>query len=81
MHGWYIRFINLTASVSNNSPQNDGPAERASTFILFADSYLAQGGELSYVTDTLAPAIYKDLNYVVSTWDSTCFDLWYRIYS
>ncbi|ORY97458.1 glucoamylase A precursor [Syncephalastrum racemosum] len=60
-------------------PQNDGPAERASTFILFADSYIAQGGQLSYVTGTLAPAIYKDLNYVVSTWSNNCFDLWEEV--
>lgn len=60
-------------------PQNDGPAERASTFILFADSYLKQTGDASYVTGTLLPAIYKDLDYVVSTWSNGCFDLWEEV--
>ena len=30
-------------------------AERATTMILFADSYLAQGGDASYITNTLKP--------------------------
>lgn len=60
-------------------PQNDGPAERATTFILFADSYLKQTGDASYVTGTLAPAIYKDLDYVVSTWSNGCYDLWEEV--
>lgn len=57
-------------------PQNDSPAERASAFILIADSYIAQGGSPSYVSDTLKPAIYKDLDYVANTWQDVCFDLW-----
>lgn len=58
-------------------PQNDGPAERASTFILLADSLTAQkSANGSYVSDTLAPAIYKDVAYVASTWKDACFDLW-----
>ncbi|KAI9493573.1 glucoamylase precursor [Zychaea mexicana] len=60
-------------------PQNDGPAERASTMILIADSYIAQGGDVSYVTDTLKPAIYTDLDYVVDTWSNVCFDLWEEV--
>lgn len=36
-------------------PQNDGPAERATTFILIADSYLSQTKDASYVTGTLTP--------------------------
>ncbi|KAI7891415.1 Six-hairpin glycosidase-like protein [Mucor mucedo] len=57
-------------------PQNDGPAERASSFILLADSILKQSGDDTYVTGTLKPAIFKDLDYVVSTWSDGCFDLW-----
>ncbi|KAG2193291.1 hypothetical protein INT47_008652 [Mucor saturninus] len=57
-------------------PQNDGPAERASSFILIADSILKQSGDDTYVTGTLKPAIFKDLDYVVSTWSDGCFDLW-----
>ncbi|KAI7851988.1 glucoamylase precursor [Circinella umbellata] len=60
-------------------PQNDGPAERATTMILFADSYLAQGGDTSYVTNTLKPAIYTNLDYVVGTWSNNCFDLWEEV--
>ncbi|KAI9487303.1 MAG: glucoamylase glam [Benjaminiella poitrasii] len=60
-------------------PQNDGPAERATTFILFADSYLKQTGDASYVTGTLKPAIFKDLDYVVNTWTNGCFDLWEEV--
>lgn len=36
-------------------PQNDGPAERATSFILIADSYLSQTKDASYVTGTLTP--------------------------
>ncbi|KAG0803002.1 hypothetical protein G6F18_014013 [Rhizopus arrhizus] len=57
-------------------PQNDGPAERATTFVLFADSYLTQTKDASYVTGTLKPAIFKDLDYVVNVWPNSCFDLW-----
>ncbi|KAI8876733.1 glycoside hydrolase family 15 protein [Backusella circina FSU 941] len=60
-------------------PQNDGPAERAVSFIYFADSYLTQTSDSSYVTGTLAPAIYKDLDYVVSVWSNGCFDLWEEV--
>ncbi|KAL9542845.1 hypothetical protein MBANPS3_008407 [Mucor bainieri] len=60
-------------------PQNDGPASRADTFILIADSILKQTGDATYVTGTLAPAIYKDLDYVVSTWSNGCFDLWEEV--
>nr|P07683.2 RecName: Full=Glucoamylase 1; Short=Gluc 1; AltName: Full=1,4-alpha-D-glucan glucohydrolase; AltName: Full=Glucan 1,4-alpha-glucosidase; Contains: RecName: Full=Glucoamylase 2; Short=Gluc 2; Contains: RecName: Full=Glucoamylase 3; Short=Gluc 3; Flags: Precursor [Rhizopus arrhizus]BAA00033.1 glucoamylase [Rhizopus arrhizus]BAP05656.1 glucoamylase [synthetic construct] len=60
-------------------PQNDGPAERATTFILFADSYLTQTKDASYVTGTLKPAIFKDLDYVVNVWSNGCFDLWEEV--
>ncbi|ORX44578.1 glucoamylase [Hesseltinella vesiculosa] len=48
-------------------PQNDGPAERASTLILY-DKLNGNSNSKSYV--------YNDLNYVVSNWQSSCFDLW-----
>ncbi|KAF7727643.1 Glucoamylase, intracellular sporulation-specific [Apophysomyces ossiformis] len=60
-------------------PQNDGPAERASTMILIADSFLTQTKNTSYVDNTLKPAIYKDLDYVVNTWSNPCFDLWEEV--
>ncbi|KAI8368461.1 glucoamylase glam [Blakeslea trispora] len=60
-------------------PQNDGPAERADTFILIADSILKQTNDASYVTGTLRPAIYADLDYVVKTWSNGCFDLWEEV--
>ncbi|CAO3667930.1 unnamed protein product [Rhizopus stolonifer] len=60
-------------------PQNDGPAERANTFILFADSYLGQTKDASYVTGTLKPAIFKDLDYVVNVWSNGCYDLWEEV--
>jgi glucoamylase len=60
-------------------PQNDGPAERATTFVLFADSYLTQTKDAFYVTGTLKPAIFKDLDYVVNVWSNGCFDLWEEV--
>ncbi|RCH88939.1 glycoside hydrolase 15 protein [Rhizopus azygosporus] len=60
-------------------PQNDGPAERAVTFMLIADSYLTQTKDASYVTGTLKPAIFKDLDYVVSVWSNGCYDLWEEV--
>ncbi|KAI8366675.1 glucoamylase b [Radiomyces spectabilis] len=60
-------------------PQNDGPAERAVTFMLFADSWLARHHDKEYVTHTLLPAIYVDLDYLVETWSEPCFDLWEEV--
>ncbi|KAI8086021.1 glucoamylase [Halteromyces radiatus] len=51
-------------------PQNDGPAERASTLILYAGS--------SSNTD-LKTIIYKDLDYVTTVWDNQNFDLWEEV--
>ncbi|ORZ23324.1 glucoamylase [Absidia repens] len=52
-------------------PQNDGPAERASTLILYSN---ISGG-----SDDLKTMIYKDLDYVTSTWDNQNFDLWEEV--
>ncbi|KAI8142072.1 glucoamylase [Fennellomyces sp. T-0311] len=57
-------------------PQNDGPAERASAFVLIAN---ALSDNSSYVEDTLTPAIKKDLDYVVEVWEQACFDLWEEV--
>ncbi|KAI9489050.1 glucoamylase [Zychaea mexicana] len=57
-------------------PQNDGPAERATAMILIAN---ALNDNSSYVEDTLTPAIKQDLDYVVETWDQTCYDLWEEV--
>lgn len=60
-------------------PQNDGPAERAITLMQFADSWIGQGNDPSYVTNTLNPVIFKDLNYITTVWSNTCFDLWEEV--
>ncbi|CDH50100.1 glucoamylase [Lichtheimia corymbifera JMRC:FSU:9682] len=57
-------------------PQNDGPAERASTFIQIAQ---ALKDNSSFVDDTIKPAIQRDLDYVSSLWSETCFDLWLMV--
>ncbi|KAI8645435.1 Six-hairpin glycosidase-like protein [Parasitella parasitica] len=60
-------------------PQNDGPAERAIAFIAIANRWRLEGQDQIYITDTLAPAIIKDLNYVVDVWQQPCYDLWEEI--
>ncbi|KAI8100064.1 Six-hairpin glycosidase-like protein [Halteromyces radiatus] len=65
-------------------PQNDGPAERAITMILFAKSLQEQTSsnkthDLNYITSLLKPSIYLDLDYVVKNWNMRCFDLWEEI--
>ncbi|KAF1797895.1 glycoside hydrolase family 15 protein [Mucor lusitanicus] len=60
-------------------PQNDGPAERAIAFIAIANRYHLEGHDPTYITDTLIPAIVKDLDYVASVWQEACFDLWEEI--
>lgn len=39
-------------------PQNDGPAERATTFMKFADSWIGQGNDATYITNTVNPGTY-----------------------
>jgi len=34
-------------------PQNDGPAERAITLIKFADSWIGQGNNATYISGTV----------------------------
>ncbi|TMW66049.1 hypothetical protein Poli38472_003814 [Pythium oligandrum] len=61
-------------------PQNDGPAVRASSFIRFANAYLANGGSLDKVVDLYngtTGVIKPDLEYVTRVFndDKNC-DLW-----
>ncbi|KAI8069140.1 glucoamylase [Gongronella butleri] len=51
-------------------PQNDGPAERATTLILY-DQFKKGTDAKDY--------IYKDLDYVVENWKNQCFDLWEEV--
>ncbi|KAL0075032.1 glycoside hydrolase family 15 protein [Phycomyces blakesleeanus] len=60
-------------------PQNDGPAERASTLIAFAKTYAAQTSDSTYVSGTLKTAIFKDLDYIVTVWSNNCYDLWEEV--
>ncbi|KAL7266620.1 glycoside hydrolase 15 protein [Rhizina undulata] len=62
-------------------PQRDGPALRASALIKFAKSYISVNE--SYVTSTLYDSltttnsvIKADLDYVVTYWSSSGYDLW-----
>ncbi|KAK6543641.1 glycoside hydrolase 15 protein [Orbilia ellipsospora] len=57
-------------------PQNDGPGARAITLIRFAEAYLKYGGSQSNVTQSLWPAISRDLAYVVANWGNPSFDIW-----
>lgn len=65
-------------------PQNDGPAESATTLMDFANAYLANGGDTSVVQEHIwdsnnfesqAPVL-KDLLFVATNWSSPSFDLW-----
>lgn len=65
-------------------PQNDGPAESATTLMEFANAYLANGGDLDTIKqkiwdsdnfETQAPVL-KDLLFVSTNWSSPSFDLW-----
>ncbi|CEI99373.1 Putative Glucoamylase A (Fragment) [Rhizopus microsporus] len=58
-------------------PQNDGPAERAITFMRIADRF--KGRHDSYINHTIVPALEKDLDYIVRTWEQSCFDLWEEV--
>lgn len=51
-------------------PQNDGPAERAITFILISKRIQ---------NTSMLPAILKDIDYIVQVWQDPCFDLWEEI--
>ncbi|KAI9694322.1 MAG: hypothetical protein M1820_009011 [Bogoriella megaspora] len=59
-------------------PQRDGPALRATALVAYS-RYLIAKGNTSYVTNTVWPIISKDLNYVVTYWNQTGFDLWEEV--
>ncbi len=59
-------------------PQNDGPALRAIAMTAIANLFL-QEGEEKYVRDVLIDMITTDLDYVVSQWRNTNFDLWEEV--
>ena len=52
-------------------------AERATAMILIADAL----GDNSTITEDIKTAVKKDLDYVVETWQTPCFDLWEEISS
>ncbi|KAI7850636.1 glucoamylase [Circinella umbellata] len=58
-------------------PQNDGPAERATAMILVAEAL----GDNSTIGEEIKTAVKKDLDYIVETWQTPCFDLWEEISS
>ncbi|CAO3633478.1 unnamed protein product [Cunninghamella echinulata] len=51
-------------------PQNDGPAERATTLIIYSNIV---------GTSNLKSMIYKDLDYITNVWDHQNFDLWEEV--
>ncbi|KAF2427585.1 hypothetical protein EJ08DRAFT_651407 [Tothia fuscella] len=65
-------------------PQNDGPAESATTLMEFANAYLDNNGSVETVRQHIydsntypaqAP-VQRDLLYVATNWSSPSFDLW-----
>jgi len=60
-------------------PQNDGPAERAITMMLFAYRWREESQDESFVRDILEPAIIRDLDYIASVWNKPCYDLWEEV--
>ncbi|KAK6498365.1 hypothetical protein TWF481_010957 [Arthrobotrys musiformis] len=58
-------------------PQRDGPPLRANTLMKFATAYVKVDGD--FVRNKLQPIIKADLEYVVSYWSHSSFDLWEEI--
>jgi glucoamylase len=61
-------------------PQRDGPALRSTALITYANWLLANDN-ITFVTNTLWPVIELDLDYVVTYWNQSTFDLWEEIHS
>jgi glucoamylase len=65
-------------------PQNDGPAESATTLVEFANIYLAKGGSLNTVKEYIwdsedfekQASVLKDLLFVAANWTTQSVDLW-----
>ncbi|KAF3170760.1 hypothetical protein TWF132_001705 [Orbilia oligospora] len=58
-------------------PQRDGPPLRANTLMKFATAYIKVDND--YVRNKLQAIIKADLEYVVSYWSHSSFDLWEEI--
>ncbi|KAH7106450.1 glucoamylase [Auriculariales sp. MPI-PUGE-AT-0066] len=68
--------VNETAFTGSwGRPQRDGPALRATAFISMANYYIDKRN-VSYVQQSLWPAIILDLKYLTRRWNQTTFDLW-----
>jgi hypothetical protein len=62
----------LTFGINVGRPQRDGPALRATTFMLYAN-YLIANGNITWVTKNLWPVIKLDLDYVQNYWNRTTY--------
>ncbi|KAG1465956.1 hypothetical protein G6F46_001512 [Rhizopus delemar] len=58
-------------------PQNDGPAERAITFMKIINRF--KGKHDDFIRKTIMTALEKDLDYIVRVWEEPCFDLWEEV--
>ncbi|KAF3909956.1 Glucoamylase [Dactylellina cionopaga] len=81
-----FKVDNTAYTDSWGRPQRDGPALRASTLMRFATKYLSTDGDYvrSKLYDSAAQGqsqtiIKADLDYVVSSWSQSSFDLWEEI--
>jgi glucoamylase len=61
-------------------PQTDGPGLRSATLVMFAQ-LLLEKGQTDYVKNTLVDVIKKDLDWVLSNWQSDGCDLWEEVRS
>jgi len=63
-------------------PQNDGPAIRAFAIMDFVKEYINKGGDKDYIINLAwEQPILKDLDFVVSNWTASNFDLWEEVNS
>ena len=61
-------------------PQTDGPGLRSAALQLFAD-LLIKNGQQSYVSQSMAGVIKKDLDWIFNNWQSEGCDLWEEVRS
>ncbi|KAG5943996.1 hypothetical protein E4U53_006970 [Claviceps sorghi] len=59
-------------------PQRDGPPLRATALAVYARWLLANGGTAE-ATGAVWPVVARDLDYAVTYWNSTGFDLWEEV--
>ncbi|EPS39481.1 hypothetical protein H072_6731 [Dactylellina haptotyla CBS 200.50] len=81
-----FKVDNTAYTDSWGRPQRDGPALRASTLMRFATQYLSKDADYvkSKLYDSAAQGqsqtiIKADLDYVVTSWSQSSFDLWEEI--